>query len=80
MTEVTVGTVFRWSSVCGRVRRASCSRSGAMARTKVASIQRTGADAVVGVDASCLMQIQGALSRADLPITTMHLAEVLASR
>ena len=54
--------------------------SGAMARTKVASIQRTGAGAVVGVDASCLMQIQGALSRAGSPITTLHLAEVLASR
>jgi L-lactate dehydrogenase complex protein LldE len=53
--------------------------SGAMTRTKIESIQRTGAGAVVGVDASCLMQIGGALSRAGLPITTMHLAQVLAS-
>ena len=53
--------------------------SGSMVRTKVDSILRTGAEAVVGVDASCLMQIQGALSRAGSPVTTMHLAEVLAS-
>jgi L-lactate dehydrogenase complex protein LldE len=53
--------------------------SGAMTRTKIESIQRTGADAVVGVDASCLMQIGGALSRAGSPIKTMHLAQVLAS-
>ena len=54
--------------------------SGGMARTKIESILRTGARTVVGVDASCLMQIQGALSRAGLPVRTMHLAEVLASR
>lgn len=54
--------------------------SGGMARTKIESIRRTGAEAVVSVDASCLMQIRGALSRAGLPVETMHLAEVLASR
>ena len=54
--------------------------SGAMLRTKIESIMRTGASTVVGVDASCLMQIGGALSRAGLPIRTMHLAQVLASR
>ncbi len=54
--------------------------SGAMARTKIESILRTGARTVVSIDSSCLMQLQGALSRAGLPIRTMHLAEVLASR
>ncbi len=54
--------------------------SGSMARTKIDSILRTGAEAVVGLDASCLMQIGGALSRAGLPVGTMHLAEVLAHR
>jgi L-lactate dehydrogenase complex protein LldE len=54
--------------------------SGAMARTKIDSILRTGADTVVSVDSSCLMQLQGALSRAGSGIRTMHLAEVLASR
>ena len=54
--------------------------SGAMARTKIEAIERTGASTVVSVDPSCLMQIQGALSRAGSAIRTMHLAEVLVSR
>src|SRR5215467_13108393 len=54
--------------------------SGAMARTKIEAIVGTGARTVVSLDPSCLMQIQGALSRAGSPIRTMHLAEVLASR
>ncbi len=54
--------------------------SGAMSRTKIESIVKTGAGAVVGVDASCLMQLRGALSRAGLPVRTLHLAEVLAAR
>lgn len=54
--------------------------SGHMARTKVESILRTGAEAVVSIDSSCLMQLRGALSRAGAPVTTMHLAEVLASQ
>lgn len=54
--------------------------SGAMARTKIDSILRTKADTVVSTDSSCLMQLQGAIDRARLPIRTMHLAEVLASR
>ncbi|MBM3812488.1 MAG: (Fe-S)-binding protein, partial [Acidimicrobiia bacterium] len=54
--------------------------SGGMARAKLDSIYRTGAEYVVSLDSSCLMQIQGALSRADSPVRTIHLAEVLASR
>ena len=54
--------------------------SGGMARTKIDSILRTGADWVVSLDSSCLMQLQGALSRAGSRVRTMHLAEVLASR
>ena len=54
--------------------------SGAMARTKIESIRKTEASAVVSIDSSCLMQLQGAIQRAGLPIRTMHLAEVLASR
>lgn len=54
--------------------------SGGMARTKIESILRTGADTVVSLDSSCLMQIQGALRRLGSPVRTMHLAEVLASR
>jgi L-lactate dehydrogenase complex protein LldE len=54
--------------------------SGAMARTRIEAIERTGAGTVVSGDPSCLMQISGALARAGSSIGTMHLAEVLASR
>jgi L-lactate dehydrogenase complex protein LldE len=54
--------------------------SGAMTQTKIDAILRTGAGTVVSVDPSCLMQIQGVLSRAGSSVRTMHLAEVLASR
>jgi L-lactate dehydrogenase complex protein LldE len=54
--------------------------SVAMARAKIAAIEKTGAATVVSLDSSCLMQIQGTLTRAGSGIRTMHLAEVLASR
>ncbi len=54
--------------------------SGGMARTKIESVLRTGASSIVSIDSRCLMQLRGALSRAELPIRTLHLAEVLASR
>jgi L-lactate dehydrogenase complex protein LldE len=54
--------------------------SGGMARTKIQSILDTGAEYVVSVDSSCLMQLQGALSRGGHAVKTIHLAEVLASR
>jgi L-lactate dehydrogenase complex protein LldE len=54
--------------------------SGGMARTKIEAIERTGAGTVVSIDSSCLMQLQGVLTRAGSKIKTMHLAEVLASR
>lgn len=54
--------------------------SGAMARTKIDSILKTGAETVVALDASCLMQIDGALKRSGSKVTTMHLAEVLAAQ
>jgi L-lactate dehydrogenase complex protein LldE len=53
--------------------------SGGMARTKIDSILRTGASTVVSIDSSCLMQLQGAIDKAGLPIRTVHLAEVLAN-
>lgn len=54
--------------------------SGAMARTKIESIRKTGADIVVSLDSSCLMQLDGVIRRARLPIRTLHLAEVLAAQ
>jgi L-lactate dehydrogenase complex protein LldE len=52
--------------------------SGGMAQTKIEAIRRTGAEAVVGIDSSCLLHLRGVLSRAGLGIQTLHLAEVLA--
>jgi L-lactate dehydrogenase complex protein LldE len=54
--------------------------SGALARTKIDSIRKTEAGAVVSIDSSCLMQLQGVMERAGLPVRALHLAEVLASR
>ncbi len=54
--------------------------SGGMARTKIDSMLKTGAEYVTSLDSSCLMQIQGALFRAGAPVRAMHVAEILASR
>jgi len=52
--------------------------STAMVEDKVSNIIATGADAVVGVDMSCLMNIQGLLSRKKSDLKIMHIAELLA--
>lgn len=44
---------------------------------KIAAIQRAGVDAVVSSDVSCLMHIAGRLTRLQLPVRALHLAEVL---
>jgi L-lactate dehydrogenase complex protein LldE len=46
---------------------------------KIESIQKSGVDAVISGDASCLMQIGGRLSRIGSKTRVMHLAELLAS-
>ena len=53
--------------------------SYAMDEVKVESIKRTGAEYVVSLDSSCLMQIDGYLKRHKIPVKTISLAEVLAS-
>ena len=47
---------------------------------KIEAIERSGVQAVVSGDASCLMQIGGRLSRKGSNVRVMHLAELLASR
>lgn len=54
--------------------------STAMSKTKIASILRTGADTLISIDSSCLMQMAGTMSRMGTPVRAMHLAEVLACR
>jgi L-lactate dehydrogenase complex protein LldE len=53
--------------------------STAMGEVKCASAGQTGADYIVSNDSSCLMQIQGIISREGRPMKTLHIAEVLAS-
>jgi L-lactate dehydrogenase complex protein LldE len=52
--------------------------STAMGEVKCASAQETGAEYIVSNDSSCLMHLQGLLSRQGRKIKTIHLAEVLA--
>ena len=53
--------------------------SAAMAEEKVDSIIATGADVVTGVDSSCLMNIQGMLSRRGSTVRAVHIADILAA-
>ena len=52
--------------------------SVAMVDDKISNIIASGADTVAGCDISCLMNIQGRLSRTGSPVKTMHLAQLLA--
>ncbi len=47
---------------------------------KIEAIEKADVRAVVSGDASCLMQIDGRLSRLDSKVKTMHLAEILAKQ
>ena len=51
--------------------------STAILDKKLASVEATGADAVVACDAGCLMQMRGGLSRRGSRVRALHLAEVL---
>lgn len=53
--------------------------SGAMVEDKVENLEKTGASVATGGDASCLMNISGAMSRKNSPMQTVHFAEILAS-
>jgi len=54
--------------------------SVSMLDEKIECIVNSGADTVVSADMGCLMNIGGALSRRNIPIKVMHLAQLLASR
>ncbi len=54
--------------------------SSAMTEEKVHHILASGADAVVGCDASCLMNIGGMLSRMGSSVRCLHIAELLAGQ
>ena len=54
--------------------------STAMGEVKCGNAAETGAEYIVSGDSSCLMHIQGLLSRQGSPLKTIHLAEVLNAR
>ena len=54
--------------------------SRAMVDEKVDHILQSGADLLIGVDMSCLMNIGGRLRRRGAPVRVEHLAQVLATR
>ena len=53
--------------------------SSAMAEQKVQNALDTGAEYFVSTEASCLMNIDGYIRKHDLPIKTIHIADILAS-
>ncbi len=53
--------------------------SVAMADQKVTNALATGAEYIISTDLSCLMQMEGYIKAKELPLKTMHIADVLAS-
>ena len=53
--------------------------STAMAEQKLTNIIATGANCVVSTDCSCLMQLGGIIKSKNLPIESLHIADILAS-
>jgi L-lactate dehydrogenase complex protein LldE len=53
--------------------------STAMADQKVTNAVQTGADYIISTDLSCLMHLDGYIRFKQLPLKTMHLADVLVS-
>ncbi len=51
----------------------------AMADQKITNALATNADIIISTDVSCLMHLEGYAKKKELPITTMHIADVLAS-
>ncbi len=51
--------------------------SGAILSRKLDNVERTGADAVVACDPSCLLHIAGGLHRRGASVRTLHIAQVL---
>ncbi|MEZ6134422.1 MAG: (Fe-S)-binding protein [Pirellulaceae bacterium] len=52
--------------------------SVAMGVDRIADHVRAGAEVMTATDASCLMHLQGLISRRKSPLTTMHIAQILA--
>ena len=53
--------------------------SSAMAQQKVEWAMKTGAEYIVGTESSCMLNIQSYIKKHNLPIKTIHIADILAS-
>ncbi|MFD1632071.1 (Fe-S)-binding protein [Pseudopedobacter beijingensis] len=53
--------------------------SAAMAEQKVQNALNAGAEFIISTDVSCLMQLQGYIYAHQIPLKTMHIADVLTS-
>lgn len=53
--------------------------SSAMAQQKVDNAMAANADYIISTDSSCLLHLQSYIDKNQLPIKTMHLADVLAN-
>lgn len=53
--------------------------STAMADQKLTNAMATGASHIISTDLSCLMQLDGIIKNKNLPIQTIHIADVLAN-
>jgi L-lactate dehydrogenase complex protein LldE len=53
--------------------------STGMVDQKIQNAMATGAEVIISTDLSCLMQMGGYIKQNNLPIKTMHIADVLAS-
>lgn len=53
--------------------------STAMGEQKVQNAIETGAEYIVSTEASCLMHLEGYISKQKLPIKTVHIVDILAS-
>ncbi len=53
--------------------------STAMADQKVNHALATGSEYIISTDSSCLLHLDGYIKKKELPIKTMHIADVLAS-
>ena len=53
--------------------------SAGMADQKLTNALATGAEYIISTDLSCLMQLDGFIKNKNLPVKTMHIADVLAN-
>lgn len=51
----------------------------AMADQKINNAMATGAEYIISTDISCLLQLDGLIKNKNLPLKTMHIADVLAN-